>query len=59
MITIRKNPSFTSWFQIISFGRIVDEVEGRAKALRIAKREAKDNQQTHIIFLGKALDINE
>ena len=59
MITIKKNPSFTGWFQVISFGRLVDEVEGRVKALRIAKQEAKDHQQKHIIFLGKMLDINE
>jgi hypothetical protein len=59
MITIKKNQSFSGWFQVISFGRLVDEVSGRAKALRIAKREAKDNQQTHIIFLGKLLDINK
>ena len=59
MITIKKNPSFAGWFQVISFGRLVDEVSGRSKALRIAKREAKDLNEKHIIFLGKVLDINE
>ena len=59
MITIKKNPSFAGWFQVISFGRLVDEVSGRAKALRIAKKEAKDKNEKHIIFLGKVLDINE
>ena len=59
MITIKKNPSFAGWFQVISFGRLVDEVSGRAKALRIAKQEARDNKQTHIIYLGKVLDIND
>ena len=59
MITIKKNPSFAGWFQVISFGRLVDEVSGRAKALRLAKQEARDNNLKHIMFLGKVLDINE
>ena len=59
MITIKKNPSFAGWFQVISFGRLVDEVSGRAKALRIAKLEARDKKEKHIVFLGKVLDINE
>ena len=59
MITIKKNPSFAGWFQVISFGRLVDEVSGRAEALRIAKQEARDKGEKHIIFLGKALDINK
>ena len=59
MITIKKNPSFAGWFQVISFGRLVDEVSGRAKALRIAKQEARDTKEKHIVFLGKVLDINE
>ena len=59
MITIKKNPSFAGWFQVISFGRMVDEVSGRAKALRIAKKEARDNKETHIIYLGEILDINK
>ena len=56
MITIKKNPSFAGWFQVISFGRLVDEVSGRAKALRIAKQEARDKKEKHIVFLGKVLD---
>jgi len=59
MITIKKNPSFAGWFQVISFGRLVDEVSGRAKALRLAKREARDNKINHIMFLDKIIDINE
>tara|TARA_R110002051_G_scaffold287567_4_gene350289 strand:+ start:1185 stop:1364 length:180 start_codon:yes stop_codon:yes gene_type:complete len=59
MITIQKNPSFTGWFQVISFGRLVDEVSGRAKALRLAKQEAKENKINHIMFLDKIIDINE
>lgn len=56
MITVRKNPNFTKWFQVISFGTLVDEVNSRAEALRIASREAKLNKRKHINFLGKVVD---
>ena len=56
MITVRKNPNFTKWYQVISFGTLVDEVNSRAEALRIASREAKLNKRTHINFLGKMVD---
>jgi len=59
MISIRKNPSFAGWFQITSFGRLVDEVQSRSKALRIAKQEARDKKEKHILFLGKMLDTND
>jgi hypothetical protein len=56
MITIRKNPSFPQFFQVFAFGRLVDEVQGRAKALRIAKKEAKSNNLPRVNFLGKVVD---
>ena len=58
MITVKKNPNFTKWFQVISFGRLVDEVIGQAKALRIAKDEAKSHKLKKVNFLGNVLDIN-
>ena len=57
MITVKKIPNFTKWFQVFSFGTLVDEVDSRAKALRIASREAKLNKKTYFNFLGKAVDI--
>jgi hypothetical protein len=59
MITIEKNPSFPQWFRIFCFGELIDEVNGRAKALRLAKHEAQKKKQTHVIFLGEILDIND
>jgi hypothetical protein len=56
MITVRKNPNFTKWYQVISFGDLVDEVSSRAEALSIASREAKLNKKAHINFLGKMVD---
>ena len=56
MISVRKNPSFPQFFQVFSFGEFVDEVQGRAKALRIAKKKAKEEKTEHINFLGKVVD---
>ena len=57
MISVRQNPNFTRFFQIFSFGKFVDEVEGQAKALRLAKDEAKSHRIKQVNFLGNILDI--
>lgn len=59
MITIKKNPNFPSWLQIFSSGNLIDEVTGRAKALRIASQAAKKEKSYTINFLGKTVDIRE
>ncbi len=59
MITVRKNPNFTKWFQVISLGRLVDEVTGQSNALRIAAKHAKQQQTSVVNFLGKTVDIKE
>ena len=57
MISVRQNPNFTKFFQIFAFGRFIDEVQGQAKALRIAKDEARFQQISKVNFLGNVLDI--
>jgi hypothetical protein len=52
MITIRKNPNFTSWFQVFAFGRMVDEVKREAKAMRIAKSLAKEAELDYVNVEG-------
>ena len=59
MISVRRNPNFRQFFQIFSFGRLVDEVEGQAKALRIAKSEAKGYDIKQVNFLGNILDTSK
>ena len=59
MISVRQNPNFTKFFQVFSFGKFVDEVEGQAKALRLAKDEAKSHRIKQINFLGNILDIKK
>lgn len=49
MIKIEKNENFGGFFNIFAFGRFVDQVQGRANALHIAKSLAQENQETHII----------
>jgi hypothetical protein len=58
MISTRKNPNFGNWTQVFSFGRLVDEVTGNAKALRLAKELGKKHKQTHIIHLGKSVKVS-
>ena len=57
MISIKKNDSFPTWIQVFAFGQFVDEVEGRAKALRIATKLAKENNITQINLFGKLEEI--
>jgi len=57
MISIRKNESFPSWIQVRAFGQVIEEVQGRAKAMRIAKQLAKDNNETHVVKFGKAVKV--
>jgi ribosomal protein L39E len=59
MISIKKNNSFPKWIQVFAFGQFIDEVEGRAKALRIATKLAKENKQTHINVLGKVQEVQD
>ena len=57
MIFVRKNPNMTRWFQIFSFGRIIDEVKKESKAKRIALEEAKREGVTHISFLSESIEV--
>ena len=46
MITIKRHPNLTNWIEIRFFAELVDQVVGRAKALRIASHLAsKKNAQ--------------
>lgn len=59
MITVRKNPNFPQFIQVLSFGKLFQEIQGQAKALRIAKKQAKELDLNQIEFLGKLIDINK
>lgn len=57
MITIRKNPHFDNWFQVFSFGQIVDEFTLRAEAVQMAKSIARNKKIDRINVLGKIKKI--
>ena len=59
MITIKKNENFPSWIQVFAFGQFVDEVESRAKAMKIAKRLAKKEGLNHVNAFGRVKRIEE
>ena len=46
MIKIVQNENFPRWMQIFAFGNLVEEIESKNKALRIAKPLAKENNMT-------------
>ena len=48
MITILQNQNFTKYFQIFAFGKYIDEVERKSKAMRIANRIAREHQHDFI-----------
>ena len=40
MILVKKHPNFAQWFKISFYDELVDEVKGKARALRRAKEIA-------------------
>ena len=58
MIKIEKNLSFPDWIDIFAFGEFIDQVKGRAKALRIATKLAKDNGKDLIIVDDKIIKLD-
>jgi len=58
MIKIQKNQNCQGWIQVFSFGQFVDEVQGRARARRIATKLARQHEQTHISQFGKVVRLD-
>tara|TARA_B100000427_G_scaffold329746_1_gene347471 strand:- start:5514 stop:5738 length:225 start_codon:yes stop_codon:yes gene_type:complete len=57
MIKIEKNSNFPKFFNVFAFGKFVDQVQGQARAVRVAKKLAKENEQDLIINQGKVEEI--
>ena len=51
MIKIVKNENFPKWMQVFAFGNLVEEIESKNTALRIAKQLAKENNINFFYFL--------
>jgi hypothetical protein len=56
MIAIRKNPNFSNWFQVFSFGKLVDEFTRRAEAIDLAQDIAKNTKQKMILVEGQPIE---
>ena len=57
MIKVVKNKSFSGYFEIYDGIYIVEEVQGRTKAKRVALKLAKGKKESMISFLGDLLDV--
>ena len=58
MIKIIKNPNFPQFLEIFKDSTFIEEVQGRAKAFRIASKLAKNQSQKFFVFDNKKIDID-
>jgi hypothetical protein len=59
MIKIVRNQSFPQWLDIFAFGEFIEQVQGRAKALKVAKKLARQHGEKAILFNGNLVDSND
>jgi len=57
MITIKKHKNFSNWFQVFSFGKMVDEFTKRADAVDLARSIAKEKELTEIIVMNRNVEV--
>ena len=57
MIKVVKNKSFSGYYEIYDGIYVVEEVQGRTKAKRVALKLAKSKKEAMISFLGDLLDV--
>jgi hypothetical protein len=58
MIKIKKNPNFPQFLEVFNGISLIEEVQGRAKAFRIAKKLAKEQGEKWFMFRDKIVDID-
>ncbi len=60
MIKIEKNRNFNGFFNVFAFGRLIEQVQGRARALSLATQLAKQNEQTHFVsHANKMIEVSK
>lgn len=52
MISITKNQNFRQFFNVKIGGYLVDQVQGRVQALRMAKKLCKERDEKNFLFEG-------
>jgi|TARA_R100000808_G_scaffold2572_1_gene10034 hypothetical protein len=58
MIKIETNQNFSNWLNIFAFGNLVEQVQGRAKAIRMAKDLALKKKQNCIFIDGEVIKVD-
>lgn len=53
MISIKKNESFGNYFQVFSFGKMIDEFTQKAEAIRLAKSIARNQKINKVNVMGR------
>jgi hypothetical protein len=59
MIKIEKNDNFKGWLNIFVGGFLVEQINGRAKALKLAKQIAKERGERKFLFLNFIIDYED
>jgi len=57
MITIRKNPNFAKWFQVFAFGKLIDELDTKSRAMSLAKTLARNNDKNFYHIDDKMIKV--
>ena len=58
MIKIVRNTNFVGIFDIFAFDQFIEQVQGRAKALRLARRIASKNSISLVVLDGETISFD-
>ena len=59
MISIKQNENFSNWYQVFSFGKLIDELNKKSKALRLAEGIARNQNFNYINVQGVAVRVEK
>ena len=59
MISVTKNQNFRQYFNVSIGGYLIDQVKGKAQALRLAKKLCKERDEKSFLFEGFAINKDE
>lgn len=50
MILVQTHPSFKQWYQIYAFGKLLQEIDSKRKAIREGRKVAKSHEVPFFMF---------
>ena len=50
MILVQTHPSFKQWYQIYAFGKLLQEIDSKRKAIREGRKVAKSHEVPYFMF---------